>query len=104
MKYKYTIPGLKETGKFSILSYSNESGELKMKYDYDKQKLIDAGVNLYRWVMETEEKLLIDLLIKNGGEEALVRLRDCINKAIEEKIAAQKSVEGDLQQHTTGQS
>ena len=55
------------------------AGEL----EFNKQALVEASANLYRWVMETEERAMIEVLALNSGKDALFRLRKVIDEALE---------------------
>jgi hypothetical protein len=54
------------------------TGEL----EFNKQALVELSANLYRWVMETEERAMVEVLAMNGGKDALLRLRKVIDEAL----------------------
>ncbi len=60
----------------------------KLNKDYgaelnlNKQAIVEASASLYRWVLETEEKAIIETLLLNGGESAIRKLRKTLNRAL----------------------
>jgi hypothetical protein len=65
----------------SISRINPETSEL----EFDKEPLVECAANLYRWIMEAEEKALVEVLAKNGGRKALERWRDIIDIALKEE-------------------
>lgn len=68
------------------LSYNLESGNPELVVN--REPLINNAAGLSRWIMETEERLVIDTLLVNGGIDSIKRLHGVLGKALEEhKIA-----------------
>jgi hypothetical protein len=50
--------------------------------ELDKQEIVGASTRLYKYIMETKERAILEVLALNCGKDALVRLRDAVNGAI----------------------
>jgi len=86
-------------------------GLYEIKYDikkgtghleFDKMKTVQCAANLYTWIMETEERVLIETLALNGGEIALKRWRKVINKALKMAAEVNKGKGENISQHDKG--
>lgn len=70
-----------------------------VKLEFNKQAIVEASANLYRWIIETEERAMVEVLALNSGKDALLRLRKVIDSALE-MAAKVESGAVDLQQPT----
>lgn len=63
----------------NISKMNHEDGTL----EFNKQATVECAANLYKWIAETEERVLIETLALNGAKDVLLRLRSVIDKALE---------------------
>lgn len=63
----------------NISKINHEDGTL----EFDKQATVECAAKIHGWIVETEERVLIETLALNGSKDALLRLRGVIDKALE---------------------
>lgn len=67
--------------RISEIKFDIETG--KGELVYNKINTVECAARLYGWIMENDERVLIETLALNGGEIALNRLRGVIDAALE---------------------
>jgi len=79
-------------GSISEIKFDNDKGNAHL--EFNKQLTISYAAKLYTWIMETEERVLVETLALNSGKESLIRLRGVIDKALEmaENVKTKKEV------------
>jgi len=78
--------------RISEIKHDIKNGQAHL--EFNKQLTISYAAKLYTWIMETEERVLIETLALNSGKESLIRLRGVIDKALEmaENVKTKKEV------------